>query len=239
METQEGQVRVCARAGLTPKGSRVPSARGCPQKGGGWREDDWHPPSVSAALVTKWDRILAWDVSVVWLWGWNSKSENGRTCVTHYVSCQPLFPPPEQCTLWNMKNRILYCEARLCACRRDRGTGVQGSTWSTLSVCGWKSCSRRWQVLQGPSISRWWFYYSLHKILILLEKHIHVVQWLRFHAPNVRGPGSIPGQETKSHSLELKRKKKKSKHCNLEQLNKWILKKKKKERKAHSLSGCC
>ena len=84
METQEAQVRVCARAGLAPKGSWVPSAMGCPQKGGGWREDDWHPLSVSAAHVTKWDRILAWDVSVVWLWGWNSKSENGRTCVTHY-----------------------------------------------------------------------------------------------------------------------------------------------------------
>ena len=84
METQEGQVRVCARAGLAPKGSRVPSARGCPQKGGGWREDDWHPLSVSAALVTKWDRILARDVSVVWLWGWNSKSENGKNV------CDPL-----------------------------------------------------------------------------------------------------------------------------------------------------
>ncbi|TEA34221.1 hypothetical protein DBR06_SOUSAS2710098, partial [Sousa chinensis] len=26
-----------------------------------------------------------------------------------------------------------------------------------------------------------------------------VVQWLRLHAPNAGGPGSIPGQGTKSH----------------------------------------
>ncbi|TEA25208.1 hypothetical protein DBR06_SOUSAS1010096, partial [Sousa chinensis] len=26
-----------------------------------------------------------------------------------------------------------------------------------------------------------------------------VVQWLRLHAPNAGGPGSIPGQGTRSH----------------------------------------
>ena len=26
-----------------------------------------------------------------------------------------------------------------------------------------------------------------------------VVQWVRFHAPNAGGPGSIPGQGTRSH----------------------------------------
>ena len=31
-----------------------------------------------------------------------------------------------------------------------------------------------------------------------------VVQWLRLHAPNTRGPGSIPGQGTRSHMLQLK-----------------------------------
>ena len=28
-----------------------------------------------------------------------------------------------------------------------------------------------------------------------------VVQWLRFHAPNTEGPGSIPGQGTRPHVL--------------------------------------
>jgi len=31
-----------------------------------------------------------------------------------------------------------------------------------------------------------------------------VVQWLRFHVPNARGPGLIPGQGTISHMLQLK-----------------------------------
>ena len=31
-----------------------------------------------------------------------------------------------------------------------------------------------------------------------------VVQWLGFHAPNARGPGSIPAQETGSHVLQLR-----------------------------------
>ena len=31
-----------------------------------------------------------------------------------------------------------------------------------------------------------------------------VVQWLRFCAPNARGPGSIPGQGTRSHTLQLR-----------------------------------
>ncbi|TEA24223.1 hypothetical protein DBR06_SOUSAS17310030, partial [Sousa chinensis] len=26
-----------------------------------------------------------------------------------------------------------------------------------------------------------------------------VAQWLRFHVPNAEGPGSIPGQGTRSH----------------------------------------
>ena len=30
------------------------------------------------------------------------------------------------------------------------------------------------------------------------------VQWLRHCAPNAGGPGSIPGQETRSHMLQLK-----------------------------------
>ena len=31
-----------------------------------------------------------------------------------------------------------------------------------------------------------------------------VVQWLRLRAPNAGGPGSIPGQETRFHVLQLK-----------------------------------
>ena len=31
-----------------------------------------------------------------------------------------------------------------------------------------------------------------------------VVQWLRFHIPMARGPGSIPGQGTRSHKLQLR-----------------------------------
>ena len=29
-----------------------------------------------------------------------------------------------------------------------------------------------------------------------------VVQWLRLHAPNAGGPGSIPGQGTRPHMLQ-------------------------------------
>ena len=31
-----------------------------------------------------------------------------------------------------------------------------------------------------------------------------MVQWLRLHAPNVGGLGSIPGQETRFHKLQLR-----------------------------------
>ena len=31
-----------------------------------------------------------------------------------------------------------------------------------------------------------------------------VVQWLRLHAPNAGAQGSIPGQKTRSHMLQLK-----------------------------------
>ena len=31
-----------------------------------------------------------------------------------------------------------------------------------------------------------------------------VDQWLRLHTPNAGNPGSIPGQGTRSHMLELK-----------------------------------
>ena len=31
-----------------------------------------------------------------------------------------------------------------------------------------------------------------------------VVQWLRLHTPNAEGPGSIPGQGTRSHMLQLR-----------------------------------
>ena len=31
-----------------------------------------------------------------------------------------------------------------------------------------------------------------------------VIQWLRLHTPNAGDPGSIPGQETGSHMLQLR-----------------------------------
>ena len=31
-----------------------------------------------------------------------------------------------------------------------------------------------------------------------------LVQWLRLHTPNVEGPGSIPGQGTRSHMPQLR-----------------------------------
>ena len=31
-----------------------------------------------------------------------------------------------------------------------------------------------------------------------------VVQWLRLHTPNAGGPGSIPGQGTRSHMPQLR-----------------------------------
>ena len=31
-----------------------------------------------------------------------------------------------------------------------------------------------------------------------------VVQWLRLHAPNAGGQGSIPGEGTRSHMLQLR-----------------------------------
>ncbi|TEA39747.1 hypothetical protein DBR06_SOUSAS31510017, partial [Sousa chinensis] len=31
-----------------------------------------------------------------------------------------------------------------------------------------------------------------------------VAQWLRLHAPNAGGPGSIPGQGTRSHMPQLR-----------------------------------
>ncbi|TEA33565.1 hypothetical protein DBR06_SOUSAS3910125, partial [Sousa chinensis] len=45
-----------------------------------------------------------------------------------------------------------------------------------------------------------------------------VVQWLRFRAPNAGGPGSIPGQGTRSHkhatTKSLHAATKDSSHCN-------------------------
>ena len=35
-------------------------------------------------------------------------------------------------------------------------------------------------------------------------RDFQAVQWLRLYAPNARGPGSTPGQETGSHMRQLK-----------------------------------
>ena len=45
--------------------------------------------------------------------------------------------------------------------------------------------------------------------LFFIEKHqltetSPVVQWLKLHASNARGPGSIPVQGNRSHMLQLK-----------------------------------
>ena len=53
------------------------------------------------------------------------------------------------------------------------------------------------------------FLASLVILLVIREKQIKikysgtslVVQWLRLQAPNAGGPGSIPGQATKFHTL--------------------------------------
>ena len=50
-----------------------------------------------------------------------------------------------------------------------------------------------------------------------------VVQWLRFRAPNAGDPGSIPGQGNRSHMLQLK-----ILHATTDQINKYVLKRKKK-----------
>ena len=42
------------------------------------------------------------------------------------------------------------------------------------------------------------------KLKIMGVKTSQVVQWLTLHAPNVGGPGLIPGQETRSHILQLR-----------------------------------
>ena len=54
-----------------------------------------------------------------------------------------------------------------------------------------------------------------------------VVQCLRLHAPNARGPGSIPGEGTRSHMLQLrpstaenKQANKKTKQCGLKKKKK-------------------
>ena len=54
------------------------------------------------------------------------------------------------------------------------------------------------------------------------------VQWVRLHAPNAGGPGSFPGQGTRSHMLQWKipHATTKTQHS---QINKKILKKKKKD----------
>ena len=59
-----------------------------------------------------------------------------------------------------------------------------------------------------------------------------VVQWLRFHTPNVGDPGSIPGQGTRSHMpqqrLKIPNPPTKTWYS---QINKYILKKKKNDEK--------
>ena len=47
-------------------------------------------------------------------------------------------------------------------------------------------------------------YMTIGKIIAALQGTSLVVQWLGLHAPNAGGPGSIPGQKTRSHRPQLK-----------------------------------
>ena len=51
-----------------------------------------------------------------------------------------------------------------------------------------------------------------------------VVQWLRLYAPNVEDLGSIPGQWTRSHILQLEKRKTLNKETKSwhSQINKWV-----------------
>ena len=52
-------------------------------------------------------------------------------------------------------------------------------------------------------ISKLWL--TLHKpIKNILRGTSLVIQWLRLHAPNAGGPGSIPGQGTRYHMPQLR-----------------------------------
>jgi len=62
------------------------------------------------------------------------------------------------------------------------------------------------------------------------------IQWLKFHVPNARGLGSIPGQGTRSHVLLLKilHVTANTRHS---QINKYFLKNREKSRKKYINSG--
>ena len=52
---------------------------------------------------------------------------------------------------------------------------------------------------ESPDLSARVFFLQCPK-----ERYKLVAQWLRLHAPNAEGPGSIPGKETRSHMLQLR-----------------------------------
>ena len=61
---------------------------------------------------------------------------------------------------------------------------------------------------KGQVIKLWRIQIMFNEAAIAYEAHKSdqggtslVVQWLRFHAPNTEGPGSIPGQGTRPHVL--------------------------------------
>ena len=63
-----------------------------------------------------------------------------------------------------------------------------------------------WVSAETITVAGSWLNYvgKLLKMISLKSKHASigtylVAQWLRLHAPNARGPGSIPGQVTRSH----------------------------------------
>ena len=53
------------------------------------------------------------------------------------------------------------------------------------------------------------YFFDNEDVLFLQVEEVNlgtslVVQWLRFHAPNARGLGTIPGQDARSHMPQVK-----------------------------------
>ena len=52
----------------------------------------------------------------------------------------------------------------------------------------------------------WLFIFFLYNVLYFskVSRTPLTVQWLKHHTPNAGGPGSIPGQETRGHMMQLR-----------------------------------
>ena len=93
-------------------------------------------------------------------------------------------------------------------------TGIHGVPKSQTRLSNWTelnwtlSCSHPSSInlLAGSAIA--YIQVLINVIFVFSERHLTgtslVVQWLRLHAPNSGGWGSIPGQGTGSHILQLR-----------------------------------